>query len=259
MPLGEHYLQSGEAASRAQISIPEVQMELFRAVYEVNKNIIVILFCGRPLDIREITEKARAVLVVWRPGTEGGNAVVDVLTGKENPSGRLPMSFPYCVGQVPVHYNEFSTGRPNQKGVQERFRSKYLDIPNEPLYPFGYGLGYTRFSLSQIRLDKRKFKAGETIQASVNLKNVGTCKGTETVQFYIRDVAASVVRPVKELKGFEKVTLEPGEERTVRFSIEEPMLRFHTENHQFVSEAGEFLVFVGTDSRTENQAGFILC
>lgn len=259
MPLGEHYLQSGEAASRAQISIPEVQMELFRAVYEVNKNIIVILFCGRPLDIREITEKARAVLVVWRPGTEGGNAVVDVLTGKENPSGRLPMSFPYCVGQVPVHYNEFSTGRPNQKGVQERFRSKYLDIPNEPLYPFGYGLGYTRFSLSQIRLDKRKLKAGETIQASVNLKNVGTCKGTETVQFYIRDVAASVVRPVKELKGFEKVTLEPGEERTVRFSIEEPMLRFHTENHQFVSEAGEFLVFVGTDSRTENQAGFILC
>ena len=258
MPLGEHYLQSGEAASRAQITVPEVQMELFRAVHRVNKNIVVVLFCGRPLDIREISQKARAVLVVWRPGTEGGSAVVDVLTGKENPSGRLPMSFPYCVGQVPVHYNEFSTGRPDQIGIQERFRSKYLDIPNEPLYPFGYGLGYTRFSLSQVKLDKTEMREGDTIHAGVMLKNIGERKGTETVQFYIRDMAASVVRPVKELKGFEKVTLEPGEEREIIFAVEEPMLRFHTEQNGFASEAGEFLVFAGTDSRTENRAGFRL-
>ena len=258
MPLGEHYLQSGEAASRAQITVPEVQMELFRAVHRVNKNIVVVLFCGRPLDIREISQKARAVLVVWRPGTEGGSAVVDVLTGKENPSGRLPMSFPYCVGQVPVHYNEFSTGRPDRKGIQERFRSKYLDIPNEPLYPFGYGLGYTRFSLSQVKLDKTEMREGDTIHAGVMLKNIGERKGTETVQFYIRDMAASVVRPVKELKGFEKVTLEPGEEREIIFAVEEPMLRFHTEQNGFASEAGEFLVFAGTDSRTENRAGFRL-
>ena len=137
------------------------------------------------------------VLVVWRPGTEGGSAVVDVLTGKENPSGRLPMSFPYCVGQVPVHYNEFSTGRPDRKGIQERFRSKYLDIPNEPLYPFGYGLGYTRFSLSQVKLDKTEMREGDTIHAGVMLKNIRERKGTETVQFYIRDMAASVVRPVR--------------------------------------------------------------
>ena len=221
-------------------------MELFRAVHRVNKNIVVVLFCGRPLDIREISQKARAVLVVWRPGTEGGSAVVDVLTGKENPSGRLPMSFPYCVGQVPVHYNEFSTGRPDRKGIQERFRSKYLDIPNEPLYPFGYGFGYTRFSLSQVKLDKTEMREGDTIHAGVMLKNIGERKGTETVQFYIRDMAASVVRPVKELKGFEKVTLEPGEEREIIFAVEEPMLRFHTEQNGFASEAGEFLVFAGT-------------
>lgn len=259
MPLGEHYLQSGEAASRGEITIPEIQMELYRAVRAVNPNIVVVLFNGRPLDIREIAGKSRAVLEVWRPGTEGGNAVVDVLTGKEYPSGKLPMSFPYCVGQVPVHYNEFFTGRPNRKGMQERFRSRYIDIPNEPLYPFGYGLSYTDFHISPVVLDKEEMGLQDTVRAGVRIKNTGTRRGTETVQLYIRDVAASVVRPVKELKGFEKVTLEPGEEREIVFFIDEPMLRFHTASNGFASEPGDFLVFIGTDSTTENQAHFCLC
>lgn len=256
MPLGEHYLQSGEATSRADITIPDVQMELFRAVYQVNPNIAVVMFNGRPLDIREISEKAKAVLEVWRPGTEGGHAIVDVLTGLQAPSGKLPMSFPYCVGQVPVHYNAFSTGRPNLKGMQERFRSKYLDIPNAPLYPFGFGLGYTEFAVSQVTLDKEKMGKEDTIQASVTIKNTGDREGVETLQLYLRDMAASVVRPVKELRDFKKVTLQPGEEQEVTFTIQEPMLRFHTETDGFSSEKGEFRVFVGTDSNTENEAVF---
>lgn len=259
MPLGEHYLQSGEATSRGEITVPEVQMELFRAVRAVNPNIVVVLFNGRPLDIREISKKARAVLEVWRPGTEGGNAIVDVLMGKVDPSGKLPMSFPYCVGQVPVHYNEFFTGRPNRKGMQERFRSRYIDIPNAPLYPFGYGLSYTDFSVSSVTLDKEEMGPEDIIRAGVRIKNTGTRSGTETVQLYLRDTAASVVRPVRELKGFEKVTLEPGEEREIVFTIDESMLRFHTEKNGFASETGDFLVFIGTDSTTENQAHFCFC
>lgn len=151
MALGEHYLQSGEATSRAMIEIPQVQMELFREVHRVNSNIAVVLFSGRPLDIREISEKSKAVLEVWMPGTEGGHAIMDVLSGVVNPSGKLSMSFPYCVGQVPVHYNEYSTGRPHTDGVDhERFLSKYIDIPNKPLYPFGYGLSYTNFEISRL-------------------------------------------------------------------------------------------------------------
>lgn len=259
MAIGEHYLQSGEASSQANIQVPEVQMELFRKICEVNENVVVVLFSGRPLDIREISEKAKAVLHVWMPGTEGARAIVDVLYGDYNPTGKLPMSFPYCVGQVPVHYNEYATGRPYMPGKnKDRFRSKYLDIPNAPLYPFGYGLSYTSFSVSPVMLDKECMTREENIQAEVKVKNTGARRGTETVQFYIHDVAASVVRPVKELKGFCKVTLEPGEEQTVRFTIDDSKLRFLTENGRQESEAGEFEAFVGTDSATVNCAKFQL-
>lgn len=258
MAIGEHYLQSGEAASRAMIEVPEIQMELFRKIVSVNPNVVVVLFNGRPLDIREISRKARAVLEVWMPGTEGGHAILDVLTGKVNPSGKLSMSFPYCVGQVPVYYNAYSTGRPYEDGSQERFLSRYLDIPNKPLYPFGYGLSYTEFVISELETDRETMKPGETIRAQVRVKNTGKRRGTQVVQLYIRDVAASVVRPVKELKGFQKVTLEPGQEETVVFEITEEMLRFHTAEQGFASEPGQFLVFVGDSSETQNYKSFVL-
>ncbi len=256
--LGEHYLQSGEAASRAMIELPEVQMELFREVYKVNQNIAVALFGGRPLDLREISRKAKAVLEAWLPGTEGGNAVIDLLSGKANPSGKLSMSFPYCVGQVPVHYNMDSTGRPWIPGGQDRCRSRYLDIPNEPLYPFGYGLSYTEFTVSPVVLDRDVLTKDTPLTASVLVKNTGTVPGVEAVQLYIRDEYASVVRPIKELKGFQKVRLAPGEEREIRFTIDEPMLRFHTADNGFSSETGRFTLYVGQDSATENSTCFEL-
>lgn len=312
MPIGEHYLQSGEATSRAMIEVPEVQMKLFREVVKVNPNVVVVLFNGRPLDLREISGKARAVLVAWLPGTEGGHAVVDVLTGKVNPSGRLPMSFPYCVGQVPVSYNAYSTGRPEIPGVKERFKSRYIDIPNAPLYPFGYGLGYTTFEISPVRLEQYDEEAEEKacevafktaaedaqvatggvqtdaaqasagnaqtdnaqasctadkrvvmedkgrLSASVTVKNTGNCAGTETLQLYIQDVAASVVRPVKELKGFRKVTLQPGESQEIAFLIDEPMLRFLRADGTTGSEPGLFRVWVAKDSASGEAAEFVL-
>lgn len=259
LALGEHRLQSGEATSNATIQIPKIQMELFRRVCEVNDRVVVVLFSGRPLDIREISGKAQAVLLVWMPGTEGARAIVDVLSGEYNPSGKLPMSFPYCVGQVPVHYNEYSTGRPHVEGKdKDRFRSKYLDIPNEPLYPFGYGMSYTKFEISPVEIDKENMTSEETLHVSVRVKNVGEVTGTETLQMYIHDIAASVVRPVKELKGFKKVTLDPGQEEKVTFEVGDSQLRFLTENDRWESEPGEFEVFVGADSSTVNGVKFWL-
>ena len=258
LPLGEHYLQSGEATSRAMIEVPEIQMNLLREVAKVNENIVVILFNGRPLDLREITGLAKSVLEVWIPGTEGGHAIIDTLTGKNNPSGKLPMTFPYCVGQIPVHYNQFSTGRPNLPGMQERFRSKYIDIPNEPLYPFGYGQSYTSFEISPVTLSSPELTAGETITAKATIKNTGNISGTEVIQLYLQDVTASVVRPVRELKGLKRVTLEPKQELEVSFTIDEPMLRFLKENGKFESEAGLFRIWIGNNSQTENMAEFNL-
>lgn len=255
MPLGEHYLQSGEATSRGIIDLPELQMTLLREVAKVNENIVVVLFNGRPLDLREVSRIAKSLLVVWFPGTEGGTAVADVLTGKVNPSGRLSMSFPYCVGQVPVHYNAYSTGRPDNVG-EMRFRSKYIDIPNEPLYPFGYGLSYTTFEISPVRLDGSVVTDKKGITASVTVKNTGEREGTEVVQLYLQDIAASVVRPVKELKGFVKVELAPGEEKEIAFAVDEPMLRFLRFDNSTGSEEGDFNLFIGNSSDTENQAKF---
>lgn len=257
--IGEDRLQSGEATSNATIQIPQIQQNLLERVAEINENIAVVLFSGRPLDLRDVQVKAKAILEVWMPGTEGAGAITDVLYGRYNPTGKLPMSFPYCVGQVPVHYNEYATGRPHVEGKdKDRFRSKYLDIPNAPLYPFGYGLSYTTFTVSEVSLDKDSMKDGESIRAAVTVKNTGTCAGTETIQLYLHDVAASVVRPVKELKDFRKVTLQPEEEARVEFTITEPQLRFLSENNIFESEAGIFEIFIGTDSTTTNKAKFTL-
>ncbi len=255
--LGEDRRQSGEAASSAGIQIPGIQQELLDRVCSVCDQVAVVLFSGRPLDIRQIAEKAQAVLLAWMPGTEGARALVDVLSGRYSPSGKLPMSFPYCVGQVPVHYNEYPTGRPHVPGKdKDRFRSKYLDIPNSPLYPFGFGLTYTSFSVSPVVLDRDHMTKDEILTASVTVRNTGSVEGTETVQLYIRDIAASVVRPVKELKGFCKVTLQPDEQQNVRFFITEKELRFLTENGRWESEPGAFEVFIGTSSLADAPARF---
>lgn len=259
MPLGEIAIQSGEASSRASIDIPKVQVDLFEKIYKVNQNIVVVLFSGRPLTINNLSEKAKAVLEVWFPGTEGGNAIADVLFGNANPSGKLSMSFPYSVGQIPVYYSEFHTGRPysdEQKNV--KYLSKYLDIPNAPLYPFGYGLSYTHFEISQVSLNKRELKKGENLEASVTVKNAGKVTGKEVVQMYIQDKKGSVARPVRQLKGFQKIELQPGEERKITFTITEEMLRFYDINMNFTSEIGEFIVYIGNDSRTQNQQEFVL-
>ncbi|MDE7248745.1 MAG: beta-glucosidase BglX [Lachnospiraceae bacterium] len=258
LALGEHRMWSGEAASRGDITLPDSQLDLFRNIYSVNKNIVVVLFSGRPLDIREISEKAAAVLAVWMPGTEGGNAIADVLFGDVNPSGKLSMSFPYSVGQVPVFYGQFRTGRPYTEGSDEGYVSRYLDIPNKPLYSFGYGLSYTEFTISPVKLSADKMSRAEQITVSVMVKNSGTVKGQEVVQMYLEDVCGSVARPVRELKGFRKICLEPGEETEVQFKIGEEMLRFHDINMDYVSETGEFKVFVGNSSETENGASFVL-
>lgn len=259
LALGEHREMTGEAASRAALTLPACQQRLLEEVAKVNDNITVVLFCGRPMDVRAIQDKAKALLVAWFPGTEGGPALVRTLYGDSTPSGKLSMCFPYCAAQLPIHYNHLSTGRPFSGNFADaRFGSKYQDIPNQPLYPFGFGLTYTTFSLSPVTLDKNTLHPGETLTASVTLQNTGSRPGTETVQFYIRDVKGSVARPVRELKGFRQVTLQPGETATVSFTIAEDMLRFYDIHMDYVSEPGLFEVFIGTDSSTENKASFTL-
>lgn len=258
MPIGEYYLQSGEATSRGDIRIPEPQLVLLREVAKVNANIVVVLFNGRPLDLREVEENAKAVLEVWLPGTEGGHAIVDALTGQVNPSGKLPMSFPYCVGQIPVYYNHLATGRPNDPQKKERYLSKYLDIPNEPLYPFGYGLSYTGFTISDVILSSDRLTENGEITASVCIQNTGGREGSDVLQLYIRDVTASVARPVKELKGIEKVSLKPGEKKEVSFRITEEMLRFVRADGSCGSEPGKFRVWISDSSDSGVYQEFIL-
>ena len=257
LALGEHPQQSGEATSRTGLSIPAVQMELLNKIYEVNQNIAVVLFGGRPLTIEKVCNKAKAVLEVWLPGTEGGNAIAEVLFGDAYPSGKLSMSFPYNVGQVPVFYSEFNTGRP-YRGQEGKYLSKYIDVPNAPLFPFGYGLSYTQFEISDVTLSRQVLNRDTDIQAAVKVRNTGNCTGKEVVQMYVQDVKGSVVRPVKELKGFQKIELRPGEEREVSFTITEKMLRFYDINMNYTSEPGEFIIYVGNCSDTTNSKPFYL-
>lgn len=259
MPLGEHNLFSGEAASRTEIVIPEHQMELFRKIYAINPNIVVVNFSGRPLDLREINQKARAILQVWFPGTEGGNAIADVLFGDEEPSGRLSMCFPYNVGQTPIYYSELHTGRRlEDENDPNTFLSRYMDAPNAPLFPFGFGLSYTTFAYSDVELSSNELKKDDKITASVTVTNTGKRAGSEVVQLYVRDLVGSVARPMRELKGIDKITLNPGESQKVSFDITEDMLRFYTADMTFASEPGQFELYIGSDSRTKNGADFYL-
>lgn len=256
--LGETSGMSGEAASRTDIGLPGIQTELLRAVRSAGKPVVVVLLNGRPLALEEEDALADAMLEAWHPGTEGGRAVVDVLFGATNPSGKLPVSFPRSLGQVPIHYNMKNTGRPITPENPIKFQSKYIDSPNDPLYPFGYGLSYTTFGYSEVTLDKKEINHGETLAASVTVTNAGDVAGEEVVQLYIRDLVGSVTRPVKELKGFEKVALKPGESKSVTFSIGKEQLTFLCRDMTWGTEPGEFELFIGTNSRDVQAVPFSL-
>jgi beta-glucosidase len=258
--LGESSEMSGESSSRTNLQIPQVQKELLNALLKTGKPVVLVLFTGRPLAIVEENKNVPAILNVWFPGSEAGLAISDVLFGDVNPSGKLTATFPMNVGQVPIFYNHKNTGRPlgNTEGKFEKFKSNYLDVRNEPLYPFGYGLSYTTFKYDNLQLDTTKIDANGSINISVEVTNTGNFDGKEVVQLYIRDVVGSVTRPVKELKGFQKVEIKKGETKTVTFKISEEDLKFYNSNLDFVAESGVFQVFVGTDSNASLSSQFEL-
>ncbi|MYL33948.1 beta-glucosidase [Pontibacillus yanchengensis] len=249
LALGEESDMSGEAGCRVDIRLPEVQLELLKEIKALGKKVVTVLFNGRPLDLREVIDNSDAVLEAWYPGTEGGNALADILVGHVNPSAKLTMSFPYSVGQVPVYYNHFNTGRPKEApDAQERFASQYLDAPNEPLFPFGFGLSYSRYLYGEVSLSSTQLNASGQIKASIDVTNKGGMAGDEIVQLYIRDLAGEVVRPVKELKGYEKIHLEPNETKTVTFTITEEQLRYYHSDLECSSDEGNFEVYIGSSS-----------
>ena len=258
MVLGEYGFQSGEGRSRTNLDLPGFQQELLEEVYKVNKNIVLVLMNGRPLVLNWHSENLPAIVEAWHLGTSSGNAIAEVLYGDFNPSGKLPMSFPRSVGQLPLYYNYKSTGRPGADGEDAGsvFWSHYQDELNSPLYPFGYGLSYTDFTISNISLSSNELSNGESITASVTVSNIGDVKGREVVQLYIQDKYASATRPVRELKGFELVDLEPGETKTVEFTINEKLLEFYNASNQWATEPGEFNVFIGNSSQTKNSSSF---
>lgn len=255
LAIGEEALMSGEAASRASIDLPGKQLQLAQELHKTGKPVIVVLMSGRPLTINWLDENAPAILETWFLGTQAGHAIADVLFGDYNPSGKLPVTFPRSVGQIPLFYNNKNTGRPIS---DEKYTSKYLDIPNTPLYPFGYGLSYTYFTYSNLKLNKPQYTMDEQIDVTVTVTNSGDMKGEEVVQLYIRDLVGSVTRPVKELKAFEKIALAPGESQQVNFTLSKDDLAFYTRNMEFKAEPGDFKVFVGTNSEDCLEADFKL-
>ncbi|MCM3618887.1 glycoside hydrolase family 3 C-terminal domain-containing protein [Sutcliffiella horikoshii] len=258
LALGEASEMSGEGGCRADIRLPEAQLKLVAKMKELGKPVVTVLFNGRPLDLHGVIDQSDALLEAWYPGTEAGSAIADLLFGEANPSGRLTMSFPYSVGQVPVYYNCFNTGRPQGENKQERYVTHYLDIPNEPLLPFGFGLSYTTFDYSEVSLSADSLTEDSSIEVSVNVSNTGERAGEETVQFYIRDLSGEIVRPLKELKGYEKVWLTPGESKQVTFTITEDQLRYYHSDLSFKSDKGKFHAMVGPNSNELMIKEFIL-
>ncbi|MFZ9387364.1 MAG: beta-glucosidase BglX [Chitinophagaceae bacterium] len=253
--LGESSEMSGESSSRTDIGIPKVQKDLLKALLKTGKPVVLLLFAGRPMTLKWEEENVPAILNAWFGGTEAGNAIADVLFGDVNPSGKLTTTFPQNLGQVPIYYAHKNTGRPIGEGKWfQKYRSNYLDVSNEPLYPFGYGLSYTTFTYSPVRLSTQVMNSKGTVTASVTVTNSGSREGKEVVQLYIRDLVGTVTRPVKELKGFQKIFLKPGESREVLFKISVNDLKFYNSDLKFVAEPGDFKIFIGGNSRDVKEA-----
>lgn len=256
MCMGEQEFESGEAASKTNLHLASVQRELIDTVSKVGKPMVLLLHNGRPMILTDIEDKFEGILDVWHLGSMAGPAIADVVSGDYNPSAKITMSFPRTEGQIPVYYNYLNTGRPEDVNV--RFTSRYLDCPNSPLYPFGYGLSYTTFEYSNIQLDKNAMSKEGKIKATVQVKNTGKVDGEEIIQMYICDKVASVSRPVKELKGFKKIMIPAGQTANVSFDITEDLLRFYNAELQQVSEPGDFDLFIGGSSQTDNKTTFTL-
>ena len=256
--VGEAPDMSGEAKSRSNIHLPGVQEELIKAIQATGKPVVIMINAGRPLIFNWTADHAPAILYTWWLGTEAGDAMADVLFGDYNPSAKLPVSFPRSEGQIPVYYNHFNTGRPAKSDNDLNYVSAYTDLPNDPKFPFGYGLSYTSFSYSEIEMSGKSLRAGDSLTASVVLTNSGKFDGKETVQLYIRDLVGSVVRPVKELKGFRQVLLKAGESRKISFIINADMLRFYNGKLEYGFEPGDFEVFIGGNSRDVKETSFSL-
>ncbi len=256
LAIGEDAFQSGEGRSQADLGLKGLQDELFKAVVEANKRVVVVLSSGRPLTIGHIADAVPALVETWQLGSQSGHAIADVLFGDYNPSGKLPVSFPRMVGQVPVYYGHKNTGRPGpEPGVTW---SHFTDVSNDPLYPFGFGLSYTTFAYSEPKLSAAELASGGQLKVSVTVTNSGKRAGTEIAQLYVRDLVGSVTRPVKELKGFERVDLAPGQSREVTFTLSPADLAFYTARNRWESEPGAFKVFVGGNSRDVKEASFTL-
>ena len=257
--VGESAEMSGEASSRTNIEIPETQKELVKALLKTGKPVVLVLFTGRPLALAWEEENIPAILNVWFGGSEAGDAIADVLFGDVTPSGKLTTTFPQNVGQLPLHYSHKNTGRPlgNDKWFQ-KFRSNYLDVSNDPVYPFGFGLSYTQFSYGEIKLSKTDILSTDSLNLTIEVTNTGSRDGAEVVQLYIRDLVGSITRPVKELKGFQKINFKAGEKKTVHFTIHVKDLSFYKSDLSFGYEPGKFQVFVGGNSRDVKQAEFTL-
>lgn len=255
MAIGESFDLSGEACSRSNIHIPGVQEALYAELSKLGKPIVVVLMNGRPLDLTWLNENAPAILETWFLGTKAGDAIADVLFGDYNPSGKLTVSFPRNLGQVPIFYNTKNTGRPIS---EDKWTSKYLDVENTPLFPFGYGLSYTTFEYGDLSLSSNSIKPGEVLAISIDVKNTGKYAGEEVVQLYVRDMVGSVTRPVKELKGFQKVFIEPGEIKTIEFELTAEDLKFLDIHMNMVAEPGDFEVFVGTNVQDVKSSKFSL-
>ena len=258
--MGEMAEMSGESSSRADISLPRVQMELLKDLVATGKPVVMLNFAGRPTVMAWEAEHVNAILNVWFGGSEAGDAICDVLFGDKNPSGHLTMTMPKALGQIPIYYNHLNTGRPVPEGVTEyrKYQSNYIDVRNDPLYPFGYGMSYTTFEYGKPRLSATTMKADGSITLTVNVRNSGNRDGDEVVQLYIHDMVATIARPVKELKGFERISLKAGESRDVTFTINADMLKFYNSNLQYVAEPGDFEVMVGGNSRDVQKIRFTL-
>ncbi|AZE03552.1 beta-glucosidase BglX [Pseudomonas chlororaphis] len=256
--VGESRGMSHESSSRTDLHIPASQRELIKALKATGKPLVLVLMNGRPLALLDENQQADAILETWFSGTEGGNAIADVLFGDYNPSGKLPITFPRSVGQIPTYYNHLTIGRPFTPGKPGNYTSQYFDDTTGPLFPFGYGLSYTTFSLSDMALSSTTLNKSGKLDASVTLKNTGKRDGETVVQLYIQDVAGSIIRPIKELKGFQKVQLKAGEQKVIHFSISEDDLKFYNAQLKYAAEPGEFKVEIGLDSRDVKQQSFEL-